>query len=96
MNWYIQANKADHIEQLKEVARKIRHSGDYGYLMWHEKEKKVRWIMASEDGDEDYFDGDTICYMFRKLPFVKKVEITNEWGMAETMGWKRIRYSRTR
>lgn len=95
MNWYKKSERCSSREetQLKQVARKIRHCGDYGHLMWHERDRKVRWVMGDSDTEDNDMDSeDTIQRMFSKLPFVRHVETTDEWGSTETMGWRRLRY----
>ena len=91
-------------EQLKQVARKIIHCGDYGQLFWNKKESKVFWIAAdADDGD----GGELLLYtdeiinltpfseiekMFKSLPFVKEFEIESEAGPYNDVDFEEIKY----
>lgn len=81
---------------LIHIARKIRHSGDYGTLFWNQEEKKVHWVAADGDGydprDEHPLTSlKEIERMFRDIPGVKGVKIGDEWS-PKGDHWQKIAY----
>jgi len=84
------------VPELKKVAKKIKHCGDYGHLFWNEDKKKVHWVAADGDGydprDEHPLTSlDDIKKWFMKVPGVEDVEIGDEWS-PKGDGWERIKY----
>lgn len=91
MNWYKKSDENKHISDLKQVGKSINHCGDYGLLWWNESANKVLWIAGDADSN-DYDDSETIIRRFKKLPFVKQVEVEYEMGDPQSRDWKRIKY----
>lgn len=71
---------ADNLEKrMIEVAKKIKHCGDYGDLYWNPKTKAVWLVLGDADGDEEC--GGTPFDEIKKLFFqagAKDVEIEAE------------------
>lgn len=88
------------IEKLKEVAKKIKHSGDYGHLFWNPTTKEAHWTMADSDGydpkDPDPLTSEEkIKSMFGKVKNVSKVIVGDEWSPKDP-SWIRIDYKESK
>jgi hypothetical protein len=90
----IKFNEYNTKRDLLEVAKKIKHSGDYGSLFWNSLENKVHWTMADGDGYSSKYDltsEDEIKRLFKGVAGVKEVQIGDEWS-PKGEGWERLRY----
>ena len=84
---------------LKKVAKRIKHCGDYGKLYWHSKDKAVHWTMADGDGYDPHDENPLtsskdIKKWFLEVPGVKKVVIGDEWSPKEKDGWERLEFKK--
>ncbi len=81
-------------DRLKQIAKGIRHCGDYGTLFYHPGKHEVHWNAADSDGgggDEGFTPLKEIEKML-KLPGIRHVEIGDEWSPDEDDGWVRLHY----
>lgn len=87
---------AENVEDdLKRVARGIKHSGDYGHLYWHPTEQKVLWVAGDADGFEPHdkepmTSTREIQALFARIPGVRSAKVCDECGGPK--GWKKIDY----
>ena len=83
--------KALDLKKLKEVARSIKHCGDYGRLWLYDNER-VLWIGADSDSNDEYTSEKEIKRMFLTVNGIRIVDIEAEGGNPTSDGWERIDY----
>jgi hypothetical protein len=77
-------------DRLREVARGIRHVGDYGRGWWDETTRTVHWTMADGDGGNDTDTSLEIEAAFLRVPGVQEVELGDEWDPPRGSGYVRF------
>ena len=70
--------KENIIEKLRIAKGKIKHSGDYGFLLYNPKIKKVFWVMADGDGGDGLTTEEEIEKIL-KIDGIEDIEIADEY-----------------
>lgn len=68
------------ITRIEEVAKSIKHCGDYGQCYWNPNDGTIFWNMGDADGPPEYDSQDEIEQKFLAIPEVEKVEFGDEQG----------------
>jgi hypothetical protein len=73
-----------------DVAKSIKHSGDYGMAFLNHETKTVHHTMADGDGKPDFDGSDEIKAKYMAIPGIKAVQIGDEYSPKEEDGFMQV------